>query len=69
MMIRAVGLVLLVAGVMLVFFGLNEMNSLTSDISRMFTGNPTNRSIWLVFGGAVLAVLGMVGMVPGWRKS
>lgn len=54
---------------MLTIFGLNEMNSFTSDISRMFTGAPTNRSIWMMVGGVVLVVPGLTGLASGSRKN
>ncbi|MFC3110681.1 DUF3185 family protein [Undibacterium arcticum] len=28
-----------------------KLNSFTSDISRIFTGAPTDRSIWMMVGG------------------
>lgn len=59
----------LAAGVVLALFGFNEMNSATSDISRMFTGAPTDRAIWMLAGGAALAALGMVGLLSGSRRS
>lgn len=66
---KSVSLALLAAGVMLTIFGVSEMNSFTSDISRMFTGAPTDRSIWMIVGGVVLAVLGLTGLMPGSRKN
>lgn len=59
----------LAAGVVLVLFGFNEMNSVTSDISRMFTGAPTDRAIWMLAGGAALVVLGMTGLVSASRRN
>ncbi|MGV8894054.1 MAG: DUF3185 family protein [Burkholderiaceae bacterium] len=35
---KAVSLALLAAGIMLTIFGVNEMNSFASDMSRMFMG-------------------------------
>lgn len=66
---KAVSLALLAGGIMLTIFGLNEMNSFTSDISRMFTGAPTNRSIWMMVGGVVLVVPGLTGLASGSRKN
>lgn len=62
-MTKMIALGLLVAGVMLLVFGVNEMNSLSSDFSRIFTGAPTDRSMWMVTGGAALAVAGLAGIV------
>lgn len=66
---KSVSLAFLAAGIMLTIFGVNEMNSFTSDISRMFTGAPTDRSIWMIAGGVVLLVLGLTGLMPGSRKN
>lgn len=66
---KAVSLALLAAGIMLTIFGINEMNSFASDMSRMFTGAATNRSIWMLVGGVVLAVLGLSGLVQSSRKN
>ena len=66
---KSVSLAFLAAGIMLTIFGVNEMNSFTSDISRMFTGAPTDRSIWMIAGGVVLVVLGLTGLMPGSRKN
>lgn len=68
-MSKSVSLALLAAGIMLTIFGVSEMSSFTSDISRMFTGAPTDRSIWMIVGGVVLVVLGLTGLVPGSRKN
>lgn len=54
---------------MLAILSVNEMNSFTSDVSRMFTGAPTNRAIWLIAGGGALVVLGLAGMVSGSGKN
>lgn len=66
---KSVSLAFLAAGIMLTIFGVNEMNSFTSDISRMFTGAPTDRSIWMIAGGVVLLVLGLTGLMPGSRRN
>ncbi|MEO6975915.1 MAG: DUF3185 family protein [Gallionella sp.] len=66
-MTKMIALGLLVAGVVLLIFGVSELNSMSSDFSRIFTGAPTDRSIWMVTGGAALAVVGLAGIVfqPG----
>jgi hypothetical protein len=66
---KAISLALLAGGLMLTFFGVSEMNSFTSDLSRMFTGAPTDRSIWMMVGGVALVVLGLSGLVLGSRKN
>ena len=57
---KALGLALLVGGIILIIFGVNESNSLSSDVNRVFTGNPTDKSMWMLIGGAIAAVIGLV---------
>ncbi len=57
------------AGIVLLIFGFNESHSFSSDISRTFTGNPTDRSIWFIAGGAAAVVVGLVLSVRGMKKS
>ena len=55
---RAIGIALIAIGVVLLIFGISSADSLASDISRFFTGEPTDRAMWLIVGGAVSLVLG-----------
>lgn len=64
-----VGLAVLALGIILLIFGFNEAHSFTSDVSRTFTGNPTNRSMWLIIGGAVAVVVGFVLTLAGRRRG
>ncbi|MEA3195741.1 MAG: hypothetical protein QOD26_4074 [Betaproteobacteria bacterium] len=56
---------LLAGGILLVIFGVNASNSLGSDISRFFTGSPTDKAIWMMVGGVVAAVVGLAGLMRG----
>lgn len=58
----ALDLVLLVAGVVLIVLGVTAMDSFGSDVSRFFTGSPTDKSIWMLIGGLVCAGLGLRGV-------
>ena len=66
---NVIALGLLVAGATLTLFGVSEMNSLTSDLSRIFTGVPTDRSIWMTTGGIALMVCGFAGFLFGGRSN
>jgi LPXTG-motif cell wall-anchored protein len=55
-------IVLLVGGIVLLIVGINAYDSTSSDISRFFTGSATDKSIWMLVGGAVATVLGLVGL-------
>jgi hypothetical protein len=62
---KIIPLILLGAGVALIIYGVNSTNSIGSDFSRFFTGSPTNKSIWLLIGGSVMAALGAGGLLRG----
>src|SRR2546423_10337046 len=64
-----VGLAIFALGVVLLIFGFNESRSFNSDVSRFFTGNPTDRSMWLIAGGGVAVVAGLILAVGGARKN
>jgi hypothetical protein len=64
----AIGIALMAVGLLLVIFGFNESQSLSSDVSRVFTGTPTDRSMWMLIGGAVTAILGIAMIFMGRRK-
>jgi hypothetical protein len=62
---KPVSIALLVVGIVLLILGFNASSSMTSDISRAFTGTPTDRSIWFLVGGAVAAIVGLFGLLSG----
>ena len=66
---KAIGLALLVAGIILVVYGIDANHSVTSDVSRTFTGAPTNKTLWLLVGGAVAVVVGAVLTFAGSGKE
>jgi hypothetical protein len=66
---RIVSVALLVGGIVLLVFGLNATSSFGSDVSRFFTGSPTDKAVWMIVGGAVATVLGLVGTLRGWKHA
>jgi len=62
---RPISLALLAGGIVLIIFGFNASNSFGSDISRFFTGSPTDKAIWMLVGGVVAAVAGLLGLARG----
>jgi hypothetical protein len=54
-----IGIVLLVVGVVLIIFGMQASASLGSRLSELFTGAPSDRTIWLLLAGVVVAILGL----------
>ena len=67
-MLKAVALGLLAGGILLMILGVDAGNSSSSEISRFFTGAPTDRAIWLQVGGVVMFVAGIAGLFAS-RKN
>jgi hypothetical protein len=63
------GIAILALGIALLIFGFNESHSFSSDVSRTFTGSPTNHSMWLIIGGAVAVVAGFGLTFAGRKRS
>ena len=62
---KLISLALLVGGIVLIIVGVNATNSFTSDVSRFFTGSPTDKAVWMLIGGIVAAVVGLAGTFRG----
>ncbi|HVY70637.1 MAG TPA: DUF3185 family protein [Verrucomicrobiae bacterium] len=62
-------LALLVSGVALIAFGVNATHSFASDVSRVFTGSPTDKAVWTLIGGIVAMVAGLALMYRGPRRG
>ena len=60
---KSTSVVLLVAGIILIAFGLNAYHSASSEVSRFFTGAPTDKALWLLIGGLLAGVVGFFGLV------
>ena len=58
-MSKLLSLALLVGGIVLIVVGFNATNSFGSDVSRFFTGSPTDKAIWMLIGGTVAAIIGL----------
>jgi hypothetical protein len=65
---RAAALILLVVGIILVVYGINAANYAGSGLSRAFTGVPSDKSLMILAGGTVLAVLGVTGGIRRGRS-
>jgi hypothetical protein len=66
---RLVPLAFLAGGVVLLIFGVSASKSLGSDISRFFTNSPTDKAVWMLIGGVVLSLIGLVGLLRGSRSD
>ena len=66
---RIFSLALLVGGVVLIVIGINATNSFSSDVSRFFTGSPTNKAVWMLIGGTITAIVGLAMTLRGSKQS
>lgn len=60
------GIVLVLIGIVLLVLGFAASESISSSFSKLFTGEPSDRSIWLMLSGVVVVA---VGATLGWRRS
>lgn len=58
-----IALALLVGGIVLTIFGINASESLGSDISRFFSGAPTDKAVWMLIGGIAAIISGLAGFM------
>jgi hypothetical protein len=66
---KIVYLALLVGGAVLVVMGINATHSFASDVSRFFTGSPTDKALWMLIGGGVARIIGLAGLMRGSRSA
>ena len=62
---KIVSLAILAGGILFIIFGVSAAESFRSDISRFFTGAPTDKAIWMLVGGIGAAVVGLIGLLRG----
>jgi divalent metal cation (Fe/Co/Zn/Cd) transporter len=56
---KIASIVLLVGGLILMIIGINATNSFASDVSRFFTGSPTDKAVWMLIAGFIAAAIGL----------
>jgi hypothetical protein len=66
---KIVSLALLVGGIVLIVIGINATNSFSSDVSRFFTGAPTDKAVWILIGGFVAVTVGLIGIFRGSKSA
>lgn len=64
---RVIGVLLLVVGGVLLFYGLESGDSLVSNVKEAVDGTPTDRSMGLIIGGAASGALGVGLLLKGRR--
>lgn len=66
---RTLSIALLIIGCVLIIYGVSASQSFSSDVSRFFTGSPTDKTMWLLIGGVVAAIVGLGGMLRGGTRT
>jgi hypothetical protein len=66
---KPLSLALLAGGIVLIIYGLSASDSIGSSFSRLFTGSPTDKTIWLLVGGILAAAIGTGGLMRGSKSS
>lgn len=62
---KLVGIVLLVVGIILLYFGYQAYDSAASEVSQAVTGETTDEAMWYLIGGAIAVVVGLYGIIKG----
>lgn len=60
---KAISAGLFIAGLLLLYFGYQEYQSIGSEVEEFFTGSPSSRAMWMLIGGALASVVGLVGLL------
>ena len=62
---KAMSVALFAVGIVLIIMGVSASESFSSDVSRFFTGSPTDKTVWLLIGGIAATIVGLFGLLRG----
>jgi hypothetical protein len=62
---KGMSVALLAVGIVLIIMGVSASESFSSDVSRFFTGSPTDKTVWLLIGGIAATIVGLFGLLRG----
>lgn len=66
---KIISIALLVGGLSLMIIGINATNSFSSDVSRFFTGSPTDKAVWMLIAGFIAAGVGLTFTWRTWKQT
>jgi hypothetical protein len=66
---KGMGIGLLVVGISMIIYSFNAPNSVSSDVSRIFAGAPTEKTMCLLLGGSAATIIGAVMTFRGSSKA
>jgi len=61
---KIVGIICLAAGIVLLAWGHNVAQAVNSQVKNIFTGEPTDKAMYLYIGGGILCALGVFRLFP-----
>ncbi len=64
-----IGLFLVIIGAIVLGYGFYASESVASEISKLFTGTPTDRTMYLLGAGAITLIAGIFLMLGNPRRS
>jgi nitrate reductase gamma subunit len=64
---KLIGVICLAAGIVLLAWGHNVAQAINSQVKNLFTGEPTDKAMYLYLGGAVLCAVGVFQLV--WKRK
>jgi nitrate reductase gamma subunit len=64
---KLIGVICLAAGIVLLAWGHNVAQAVNSQVKNLFTGEPTDKAMYLYLGGAVLCAVGVFQLV--WKRK
>jgi hypothetical protein len=66
---KLLSIAILIGGIALIVMGINATNSFNSDVSRFFTGSPTDKAVWMLIGGIVAALIGFTTLMRNSKQT
>ncbi len=60
---KVIFVALLVGGILLLYFGYQEYQSLASELDQAFGGSGSDKAIWMMVGGGAATIGGLVGLL------
>lgn len=58
---KMISAALIVGGILLLYFGYQEYQSLGSEVEEFITGSPDSGTMWMMIGGAAATIAGLIG--------
>jgi hypothetical protein len=62
---KVTAITLIAVGVVLAVYGIGSSDSVSSSFSRLLTGAPTNKTLWLLISGGIALAIGVTGFFRG----